>query len=220
MIAARGDFTVVTEPFSDSYYFAPGRVSSRYENDPDADYRDFASALAAVHAAAESGPVFFKDMAYHVRRDISPSFLSPFRNVVLVRDPRLSLVSLYKKMPDFTLEETGFEALAELVAMLDASGEAPFVMDGEVLRADPEGVCRKLFDAIDIPFDPDALTWERGEEEHWNRWQSWFVEAAQSTQFREPEQSFDEDTLGIPHVRDALEYCDGYYQALKSRVVI
>ncbi|MGB1140353.1 MAG: hypothetical protein ACPG1A_05595 [Halioglobus sp.] len=218
MMAARGDFTVLSEPFSESYYFADDRVSTRYDRDPGVRYNDFNAALETVLAAAQDGPVFFKDMAYHVRRYMDADFLSQFRNIVLMRDPRRSLVSMYKRMPDFTLEEAGFEPLSELVAILDAMGERPFVMDGELLRADPEGVCRQLCAAIDVPFESGALSWEKGEEAHWDRWQSWFTEAADSTQFREPDATLDEETLDQPQVKSAVQQCDPYYQALAARV--
>ena len=218
MIAARGDLRVITEPFSDSYYFAPDRVSQRYKLEQDADYKSFEDALAAIHQAAEEGPVFFKDMAYHALRYLNPSILSCFTNIVLIRDPRLSLVSLYRRMPDFTMEETGFEALVNLVALLDDINESPFVMDGEILRADPEGVSRSFCNAVDIPFKPDSLHWRQGEEAHWDRWQSWFSEAAQSTQFHQPEKTFDPDPLSIPHVSEALALCKPQYRELRARV--
>ena len=218
MIAARGDFQVITEPFSDSYYYATDRVSERYDIDSGSAYKNFEEALAAIHLAAENGPVFFKDMAYHAHRYLSASLLSAFTNVVLTRDPRLSLVSLYKRMPDFTIEEAGFEALAKLVSLLDTAGESPFVMDGEVLRGDPEGVSRGFCEAVDIPFNPDALNWSKGEEKHWDRWQSWFAEAAQSTQFHQPEITLDTETLAVPHVQAALALCDPHYQELRTRV--
>lgn len=218
MMASRGDFTMFSEPFSDSYYFASNRVSERFDIDPAVSYRSFADSLECIQAAAQQGPVFFKDMAYHVRQHLSAEFLSNFTNVVLIRDPRFSLASLYRRMPDFTLEETGFEALAELVNILDAAGKEPFAMDGDLLRANPEQVSREFCCVVDIPFSPDALSWSKGDEQHWDRWQDWFSEASASTQFSKPRDSFDESTLATPQVAQALERCMPIYESISERV--
>ncbi|MEP6388979.1 MAG: hypothetical protein ABJ056_03550 [Halioglobus sp.] len=219
MMAARGDFTMFSEPFSDAYYFASNRVSERFDIDPAISYKSFEDSLENIKSAAQQGPVFFKDMAYHVQQHLSAEFLSDFINVVLVRDPRFSLASLYRRMPDFTLEETGFDALTQLVGILDAAGKAPFVMDGDILRADPERVSREFCRAVDIPFSPDALSWSKGDEQHWDRWQDWFSEASASTQFSKPRDSFDTSTLAVPHVADALEQCMPHYESISERVI-
>lgn len=218
MMAARGDFTIITEPFSDAYYFGPERISDRFGDNPETPPVGFDNALANILAAAQRAPVFFKDMACHVRQHLSREFLSHFTNAVLLRDPRLSLVSLYKRMPDFTLDEAGFEALNELVELLDEMEASPFVMDGETLRANPERVCRDFCDAVGIPFKLDALQWERGGEKHWNRWQEWFDGASDSTQFKAPEVQFDEETLAIPYMQQALERCTPCYETLCSKM--
>jgi len=218
-MAARGDFTMISEPFSDSYYFASNRVSTRFDIDPAINYKTFSDALEQIKLAALHGPVFFKDMAYHVHQHLSAEFLADFTNVVLVRDPRFSLASLYRRMPDFELEEAGFDALTQLVGILDAAGKAPFVMDGDTLRADPQGVSREFCHAVDIPFSPDALSWSKGDEQHWDRWQDWFSEASASTQFSKPRDSFDNEILAIPHVAQALEQCMPQYESISERVV-
>ena len=215
-MAARGDFQIMSEPFSDSYYYGPDRVTDRYAAEAPSSPMDFNQALDSVLSAAQTGPVFLKDMAYHVRRHIDSAFLENFTNVALVRDPRLSLVSLYKRMPDFSREETGFEALVELVKMIPYSEKgSPFVVDGERLRGDPGGVCRNFCEAVGISFEPSALEWKKGDEEHWNRWQDWFREASSSIEFRPPQASFYEDMLQHREIQDALEYCLPSYDYLR-----
>ena len=81
MMAARGDFQIITEPFSDAYYYGPNRVNGRFADDTPSSPADFNQALDDIFSAAQRGPVFFKDMAYHVRRHLEPNFLNRFTNV-------------------------------------------------------------------------------------------------------------------------------------------
>ncbi len=216
-MSTRGDFEVFNEPFSRGYYFGPNRKNDRYDPEPPCEAHDPEKVLAELREASRQCPVFFKDMAYHVRSFLDWSFLKNFRNAVLIRDPRLALASLHRKLPDFTREETGYEAVTELVNLIQANtGSAPYVMDGEALRADPEAVGREFCDALQIPFRPESLSWPQGNEAHWQNWQEWFAEAAQSTGFRAPEASFDHETLAQPGVASALEYCMPCYEALSA----
>lgn len=215
MIAARGDFAVFNEPFSAIYYFGPDRVNERYPAEAPSDAHDPAKIVQKLRTAALDRPVFFKDMAYHVRGVVSADFLAPFVNTALIRDPRRSVPSLYKKLPDFTLEETGFEQLARLVDVVRAAtGHAPPVIDGEALRRDPAGVCRAWCEAVGVPFRPESLNWEAGNEAHWTRWTEWFDDAANSRRFRAPDRALDEDTLAIPKVAEAVAQCLPYYEEL------
>lgn len=215
MMSARGDFTIFNEPWSRCYYFGPDRRNERYAAETPSANREPTQILEGILSAAGSGPVFFKDMAYHATHYLDTEHLRSFTNTIIIRDPRLSVVSLYKKMPDFTLEETGFEALADFAdRIIQLTGEAPHVVDGEDLRANPEAVCRGYCDAANIPFAPDALQWEAGREDHWNHWQEWFDDAAKSQGFKPPQREIDEETLRIPKVAEAVEYCMPYYEKL------
>lgn len=215
MIAARGDFTVFNEPFSGRYYFGPNRLNTRYPAETPSPDHDPDVILRQLQNAALERPVFFKDMAYHVRDLLSPAFVAPFTNTILIRDPRRTIPSLYKKLPDFTLEETGFEHLARLADFVTgATGQSPPVIDGSALRRDPAGVCHAWCDAVGISFKPDALTWESGREQHWSRWNDWFDQAANSQGFDAAEPGLDEATLLIPKVAEAVAHCMPYYETL------
>ena len=218
MMIARGDVTVINEPFSRGYYFGPNRVNDRYPDEQSPEDCDPEEVLKKILEAAEDRLVFFKDMAYHVHRFMNWEFLSHFKNMLLIRDPRLSIVSLYKKMPDFTREETGYESLAELASLVEGHVEKPFTMDGEVLRANPQQVTKMFCDAANIEFNPNALQWDSGSQENWDTWQQWYDEAARSKSFNAPAATFDEATMRIPRVAKAIEYSMPHYEALRSNI--
>lgn len=188
MMRERGDVTVFSEPFSSYYYFGPERVSSRFaDREPDPG-ETFDVILDRVESAAEHGPVFVKDMAYHVAPRADDKFLSRFTNSFIVRDPRLALGSLAAKWPDFTEDEAGFTALAQLFRLArDVTGDVPPVIDGEDLRRDPTGIVAAWCREVGLEFDAGALRWEAGADfDDWQRWRGWYETAGSSTGFRAP----------------------------------
>src|SRR5690349_5122839 len=105
MMMARGDHTVLDEPFSRVYYYGPERRSERYdEHLPDSAAEEV---LDQIWKAAEERPVFVKDMAYHALDVLEADLLSGFENSFLVRHPSATLRSLHRNWPDFTDEEAG-----------------------------------------------------------------------------------------------------------------
>jgi hypothetical protein len=185
MMRARGDHDVLTEPFSVAWYFGPERCSDRYDvTEPDAT---FDAVLEQVLGAAASGPVFVKDMAYHLGPLRRPEVLASFRSSFIIRDPRWSVPSMLRRWPDATVEEIGYEAQLETFRICTGlDGIAPPVLDSNALLADPPGVVARWCEAVGIGFRPDSLTWEAGLPQEWERWGDWFETAAQSTGFGSP----------------------------------
>jgi hypothetical protein len=213
MVIERGDHTVFDEPFSEHYYFGPHKSSARFtEVRPDADP---AAILERVEAAARRGPVFVKDMAYHVAGVASPAFAGRFTNTFLIRDPARSLPSLARMWPDFTDEEAGYDALAALVGHAEAAGQDPIVVDSDDLCRHPEAVVAAWCHRVGIPFVPEALTWAPGMREEWRLWPEWYGATSRSTGFRPPS--------GTPppqedeRVAAASERCRPVYEALRAR---
>ena len=179
---ARGDLTVLHEPFSLHYYFGPRKRSARYDEvRADAD----PGAILGAVAAAE-GRVFLKDMACHVADLADDAFLGRFTHTFLVRDPARTLPSLAVKWPDFTDDEAGFEPLARLVDLVAGRVGAPVIVDADDLLRDPEGMVRAYCDAVGLVFLPDALHWEAGMPPEWEIWADWHEGAARSTGFGPP----------------------------------
>lgn len=219
-MSARGDLAVENEPFSGHYYYGPNRSNTRFPAEEPSPDHDPARVRQRLVDQARSRPVFFKDMAYHVSTVMTPEFLEPFTSTLLIRDPRFSLPSLHRRLPDFTREETGFEQLQRLARMLrNDLGRDPLIIDGEALRADPATVYQKYCEAVGIDFRPDSLEWKPGEERHWSRWTEWYQDAATSSGFRPPQAEPDTDALKIPRVAQALEYCLPIYEELSAQAL-
>src|SRR4051794_20395094 len=79
VFGGRGDFEVLHEPFSASYYYGEDRLSERYADaEPKAEYRYERVAEDVFRPREER--VFLKDMAYHAKKLLSPEFASRFVN--------------------------------------------------------------------------------------------------------------------------------------------
>jgi len=214
MMIERGDHVVFDEPFSRHYYFGPEKRSTRFEDMlPDSRPDEI---RAALEAAAAEAPVFVKDMAYHVDGIASPDLLSRFVNAFLIRDPAHALPSLAAHWPDFTDEESGYAALARLVAMTDALGQESPIIDSDDLCRDPSGTVRAYCARVGIPFRPDSLQWEPGMRPEWELWPDWYRAAAASTGFHPPSAD-PPPALTDPHLARAHERCAPIYEELRAR---
>ena len=215
MIMERGDFTVLHEPFSEHYYYGPGKRSDRYEA-----IRPHATPTRILEAIDDAGTerrVFLKDMASHVRDLVDPGFVARFQHTFLVRDPAWALPSLEAKWPDFTEEEAGYTALAELVDAVDAAGEQPVIIDSLDVRSDPRGTIGAYCAAVGIPFVPDALEWSPGMPGGWELWEDWHHDVAASDGFR-PRAPGPPPEPG-PRARAVYDACRGVYDRLWPRRV-
>jgi hypothetical protein len=196
MMRARGDFEVIHEPFVAYYYYSEERANEHFSEgvEPDESH-DWDQILARIQDEAKRRPVFFKDMAYQVSRCASPDFLSHFENTFLTRDPEESLRSLYRLLPEATVEETGFEQQLRLMKMAaELTGEAPVLVNAEDLRADAGAAVGRYCRQVGIEFLPEALEWQEGEPDaDWRPWRSWHREAIQSTGFESGGEERDDD---------------------------
>ena len=103
-------------------------------------------------------------MAYHAKGLMGSGFVSNFVNTFIIRDPKYVVASLHKNWPDFTLEETGFEQIYNLFRYAtEVNGEDVVVVDAMSFSENPAGILSAYCEHLDVPFDPDTLSWESRE---------------------------------------------------------
>jgi hypothetical protein len=185
MMIERGDHEVFNEPFSTRYYFSPERRSTRFETElPESTA---AAIVARLLDAANTRPVFVKDMAYHASGLLTEELLGELVNTFLVREPRAALASFARKWPDLTEEEAGYGRLGEAFAVARrlTGGAAP-VLEADDLARDPSAQVRAWCDAVGVPFVGDAMRWQPGMPAQWELWADWYEGAARSSGFEPP----------------------------------
>ena len=185
--AARGDCVVWDEPFYAAYLDATGidhpmrtEIIAAHEPDPD------------VIAATCKGPIpqgqslfYQKHMTLHIIPDFDRRWMRACTNVFLIRHPARVVASYAKKRQGATLDDIGFVQQAELFdEVADWSGTTPVVIDSDDIRADPEGMLRKLCAAINVPFSLKMLRWPAGGNVADGVWAPhWYAAVHRSTGF-------------------------------------
>lgn len=189
--AARGDCAVWDEPFYAAYLKATGidhpmreAVIAAHESDP------------AKVAAACAGPIpggkpywYQKQMPFHMRPGFDLTFMEACTNVFLIRHPARVVASYAKKREAPVLADIGFVEQAEMFdALAQRLGEAPLVIDSADIRADPEGMLRRLCDRLGMPFTEKMLSWPAGAKDFDGVWAPhWYGAVHRSTGFEAAE---------------------------------
>ncbi len=218
MMIERGDHAVFDEPFSRSYYYGPDRRSDRYTEE--LPHSAAAEIVAELEEAARTRPVFVKDMAYHARGLLDAQLLGRLANCFLVRDPAATLPSLARRWPDFTDEESGWEALEEAAAVVESLDRPLVVVDAEDLCRDPAGTVAAWCAAMGLPFRAEALTWEPGMRPEWELWADWHASTARSRGFHRLDPAPDAPGDEEPRLRELYRRAQPVYARLRAHRLI
>jgi hypothetical protein len=212
MMAQRGDFVLVHEPFADlaakgEVDIAGTRVTSTRQ------------AVDEIVRLSADKPVFFKDTTEyrHALLFEDPRFLELMTHTFIVRDPRRAIESHYAMNPAVTLPEIGFEYAYEIFELIRAvTGTVPAVVDADELVRRPAAVVRAYCDAVGIPFDPGALSWTPQDRPEWRRTSQWHRDAAESSVFHESDRAYPARVGDVPALTAFHEHHLPFYQALRE----
>jgi len=189
--AARGDCAVWDEPFYAAYLQATGiahpmreAVIAAHETDPD-------RVASGCRGPTPGGfPLFYqKHMAQHMIPAFDRRWMRSCANVFLIRHPARVVASYAKRREGAEADDLGFGLLEELFDEVAGwSGEAPPVIDGDALRADPEGSLRRLCARLGLAFTPQMLRWPSGGNAADGAWAPhWYAAVHRSTGFEAAE---------------------------------
>lgn len=189
--AARGDCAPWDEPFYAAYLDATGldhpmrdAVIAAGETEPD-------HVASACRGPVPGGfPVFFqKHMAQHMIPGFPRAWMRSCRHVFLIRHPARVVASYARRRADPTPADLGFGLIEELFDEVAGwSGAAPPVIDGDALRADPEGVLKPLCARLGLAWTPRMLRWPMGPKPFDGPWAPhWYAAVHRSTGFAPPD---------------------------------
>lgn len=134
MMAERGDFETIQEPFGRSAYYSEERIFDRTTDIvPNAEY-NYQSVLQLLQKKSQQTQIFVKDFAYYFLHKVNEEFLTCFQHTFLIRNPAQMLSSYYYKMPDLEIKECGYQELYELFKLVvKHTGEIPVVVNADDL---------------------------------------------------------------------------------------
>jgi hypothetical protein len=209
MVEKRGDFIVLGEPYCNCYLKTAGVSVSNGDS-----AQLFSQVTDDVLKLSSTSRVFVKEMAHHVVGYIADEVFERGENTFLIRDPRLSIPSLYTIQNYYSEKDTGFDSqLALFEKTRIRTGRVPVVIDGEALRQDPVRVVTAYFEALGLDPMLDALNWNKGGRSDWAGREEWHTAAGNSTGFAPPACEPDLDRFPL-RVRQTIERCLPIYEHL------
>lgn len=181
----RADCAAWDEPFYAAYLADSGidhpmrdEVLAAHETDPEA-----VTALIQEPNPPETPHLYMKHMAFHMLEGFPLDWAADCVNVHLIRHPARILASYVAKRENPTLDDLGFRQQIEIHERFSGP-----VIDSADIRANPEGMLRKLCAEIDLPFDPAMLSWPAGPKPWDGAWAPhWYGAVHRSTGFAGPD---------------------------------
>ena len=109
MMRQRGDLDCLHEPFGEAWYQGESPLWQRFKpGDKTTPGLTLESTWKDIKRRAEKNPVFIKDFPHYISHLWDEEFLSHFTHAFLIRDPALTITSMFDKWPDFHEGEVGF----------------------------------------------------------------------------------------------------------------
>jgi len=172
MMRQRGDLDCLHEPFGEAWYQGEEPLWQRFKpGDKVTPGLTLDTTWQDIKQRAEQGPVFIKDFPHYINHFWDRQFLAHFKHAFLIRDPALTLTSMFDKWPDFDEGEVGFPEQRALFDLLHALDDTPPpVFDSDDLLENPVVMVAKFCTAVGIEFMPNALTWESGADTDQYSW--------------------------------------------------
>lgn len=214
MMAERGDFTVVHEPFSYLAEFGCTDVAGERVTSA-------AGLIGALGSLARRGGVFAKETTGRRYPEVlaDRQFLGEgARHTFLIRHPRETIASRHALDPGAGLEKFGFESQHEIFTEVCRLGcQAPVVVDSGDLVTRPAAIIRAYCARVGIDFRPGALTWAPADRPEWQPSRRWHADVAASTGFARGPDRPDVDVDGDPGLSGYLRHHLPFYEELHAQ---
>lgn len=215
MMQRRGDFRCLREPFSVPYYRGADRRTTRFDEDPQDMSVTYASTWQHIQREHRKGRVFTKDFPNYVTHMADEDFLDQFQHTFLIEHPRRALPSMYSYWNTFTMDECSYQALHSMFdAVTGRYGKTPVVIESDDLVEHPHRTVEAYCLAVGIPFLPEALEGDEGEQD---RATGKGRGRPRQPQNRAGSQRRSNDYLqidGVPFLRDMYDRCLPHYEAI------
>ena len=225
----RNDLFCFHEPFMYYYYIGLGKkelpLSDLHIGNPDS----FDGIIQQFEHKAQTEPVFFKDMGYYVLPEIyqHPEIAQRMDHMILIRNPRKSILSYYKLDPTVSIEEVGLEAQWQLYQWLkDTCRRPPIVIEAEAIQNDPMNAMKRVWDYLGLEFRQNAFQWDpKTIPEDWKSVSGWHGNVMASTGIRPEKISGEEEIINRfnqaaddnPRLGELLGHHLPFYEKLKQQ---
>jgi hypothetical protein len=186
----RDDTEVSDEPFYGAFLAETGAEHPLRDaviaSQPN-DWREVAAAMAGP-APGGSRVWYQKQMCHHMLPEFGLDWLDACTCAFLIRPPEQVLASYLAKRVEVTLADIGVVRQNEIFdRVADRLGEAPPVIEGPDVLADPRIALTALCAMLGIPFSEKMLAWPAGRRASDGVWApAWYDAVERSTGFTAP----------------------------------
>ncbi|HXT89070.1 MAG TPA: sulfotransferase family protein, partial [Trebonia sp.] len=208
--------TVLHEPFCNLQDYGETDAGGRTFDSP-------APLLAWLRDQAHRRDVFLKDTMDHQHDEVLADrrFLATARHAFLIRRPEEIAASYYALFPSMTSNAIGMERLCEMqTAIISAGGTPPVVIDSDDLVTRPAATIAAYCATVGLPFNPWALTWERGEQPEWRRSARWHTDASNSSGFERRESEYPHTVENSAKLARYAAHHQPFYEQLYSKRMV
>lgn len=181
----RPDCAVVDEPLYAAYLAATDVDHPARDAVLRSQNRDWRAVVASLCRETPAPIYYQKHMTQHLLPAMDLAFTARLQNCFLIREPRRIIASYARVRPEFSLAELGFVQQKSLFDReCQRLGQAPPVIDAELLLAKPRSVLTALCERFGIAFTEHMLRWPAGPRDSDGVWAPhWYAAVWQSTGF-------------------------------------
>ena len=132
----------------------------------------------------DHAPISFHKLMTHFLKGINYDFLSQVTNILLIRNPIEIIHSYNQIISNPSMEDIGMKMQYDLFHILNRKKQITTLIDAKELLENTENILRKLCLRINIPFQKNMLTWEKGPKREDGVWAKyWYKNVHKSTNF-------------------------------------
>lgn len=186
----RPDCSVVDEPFY-AYYLnetqSPHPLFEEVIASQSSNYDTVSNALSSDPCPTKLQ--YQKHMTHHMLDNADLQWTANLKHCFLIRDPHQVVNSYFNSRGVCSAEDIGIIRQAQLFQDISGiSGQRIPVVDSNSVLNNPEKILSKLCEALDIPFEPNMLSWPQGSRDSDGVWaKHWYHSVNLSTGFAQPE---------------------------------
>ncbi|MDF2366200.1 hypothetical protein [Sneathiella sp.] len=216
---SRPECLAVDEPFYAYYLAKTGLKHPMHEEiiaSQTTDWRVVSENLNAPRPAG--GMLYIKHMTHHMTPEVDLGCFQDHRNCFLIRDPKRVIASYAAKWDQITTEDIGIKRQLEIFRTLEKqTGQTPIVIEAEDILRQPEAMLKKLCAALDISWNQEMLSWQKGRHPEDGVWAThWYASVEETTGFA----PYEEREIKLkPELEALLEEQMPYYDALRSHKI-
>jgi len=211
--AQRADMQVFDEPFYAHYLKYTGAQRPDRKVTLESMECDSEKILTSIINHTSQKHTFLKNISVQLI-GLDDAFIGKTQNIILIRNPKDTLLSYTKVIDQPTIDDIGFKHQCDIYNKWHKKGNINCIVNSMDILKNPKLMLTKICNSLNIEFDPNMLTWEKGprpEDGPWAKY--WYASVHNSTGFMPYKLNITE----LPsHLKALYDECLPYYEFLNN----